>query len=39
MKTWIHFLLPDDEYKEKKIMAFLAEGAIILLLSLIGISF
>ncbi|WP_404406223.1 hypothetical protein [Jeotgalibacillus malaysiensis] len=39
MKTWIHFLLPDDEYKEKKIMAFLAEGAIILLLSLIGMTF
>lgn len=35
MKTWISFLLPDDEYKEKKMLYFIAEGAIILFLSLI----
>ncbi|MDZ5710767.1 DUF3278 domain-containing protein [Jeotgalibacillus haloalkalitolerans] len=39
MKTWISILLPDDEYKEKKIMAFLAEGSIILLITLIGMTF
>ncbi|MCF3943689.1 DUF3278 domain-containing protein [Oceanobacillus alkalisoli] len=35
MKSWISFLLPDDEYKEKKMLYFYAEGAIILFLSLI----
>ncbi|KIL42752.1 hypothetical protein KP77_33820 [Jeotgalibacillus alimentarius] len=35
MKTWIGFLLPDDEYKEKKILIFLAEGAVLLFLSLV----
>lgn len=37
MKSWISFLLPDDEYREKKILYFLAEGSIILVLFLIGI--
>lgn len=36
MKSWISILLPNDEYKEKRILYFLSEGAIILLLSLIG---
>lgn len=35
MKSWISFLLPDDEYKEKKLLHFLSEGAIILFLSLL----
>ncbi|MBM7580973.1 DUF3278 domain-containing protein [Jeotgalibacillus terrae] len=39
MKTWIGFLLPDDEYKEKKILTFLAEGAVLLFLSLIVMTF
>jgi uncharacterized membrane-anchored protein len=30
MKSWISFFLPNDEYKEKKILYFLSEGAIIL---------
>lgn len=36
MKSWISFLLPNDEYREKKILYFLSEGAIILLLFIIG---
>lgn len=35
MKSWISFLLPNDEYKEKKMLYFFSEGAIILFLSLI----
>ncbi|WP_137789259.1 hypothetical protein [Bacillus sp. E(2018)] len=35
MKTWISFLLPDDEYKERKMLYFFSEGAILLFLSLI----
>lgn len=35
MKSWISFLLPDDEYKQKKMLYFYSEGAIILFLSLI----
>ncbi|KIL53106.1 hypothetical protein [Jeotgalibacillus campisalis] len=35
MKTWVSLLLPNDEYKEKKILAFLAEGGSILFLALI----
>jgi hypothetical protein len=35
MKSWISFLLPRDEYKEKRMLYFYAEGAIILFLSLI----
>ncbi|MDQ0174903.1 DUF3278 domain-containing protein [Bacillus chungangensis] len=30
-KSWLSFLLPDDEYKERKVVYFLAEGSIILL--------
>lgn len=36
MKSWIAFLLPRDEYKEKMMLYFLAEGAVILLLALVG---
>ncbi|MCT2534873.1 DUF3278 domain-containing protein [Aquibacillus koreensis] len=36
MKSWITFLLPNDEYKEKRMLYFLSEGAIILMLTLIG---
>lgn len=35
MKSWISFLLPDDEYKEKKMLHFFSEGAILLFLSLL----
>lgn len=35
MKSWISFLLPNDEYKEKKMLYFFSEGAVILFLSLI----
>ncbi|WP_041096494.1 hypothetical protein [Bacillus badius] len=35
MKSWISFLLPNDEYKEKKMLYFFSEGAITLFLSLI----
>ncbi|GGA80018.1 DUF3278 domain-containing protein [Ornithinibacillus halotolerans] len=37
MKSWISFLLPDDEYRERKILYYLAEGAIFLVLLLIGL--
>lgn len=37
MKSWLSFLLPNDEYKEKKLLYFLAEGAVILLLALMFI--
>ncbi len=36
MRSWISFLLPNDEYKEKRILYFFSEGAIILLLILAG---
>lgn len=36
MKSWISVLLPDDEYKEKKMLQFLSEGAILLFLSLLA---
>lgn len=29
MKSWISFLLPDDEYREEKILYYLSEGSII----------
>lgn len=35
MKTWISFLLPEDEYKQKRMLYFYSEAAIILFLSLI----
>ena len=35
MKSWVSFLLPNDEYKEKRMLYFFTEGAIILLLSLV----
>lgn len=34
MKSWLSFFLQTDEYKENKIMQYLAEGSIILVLSL-----
>ncbi|WP_040983370.1 hypothetical protein [Oceanobacillus jeddahense] len=34
MKSWISFLMPEDEYKEKKMLYFLAEGAVVLVLFL-----
>lgn len=37
MKSWISFLLPEDEYKEKKLLYFLAEGAVILVAALLFI--
>ncbi|MGY0694654.1 hypothetical protein ACW2QC_18045 [Virgibacillus sp. FSP13] len=36
MKSWISFLLPNDEYKEKMMLYFYCEGALLLLLSLIA---
>lgn len=36
-KSWISFLLPNDEYKEKKVLYFFSEGAILLFLSLLVI--
>lgn len=30
-KTWLSFFLPDDEYKERKMLYFLAEASFILL--------
>src|SRR5690606_18111272 len=35
MKSWITFLIPNDEYKEKRMLYFLAEGGILLFLSLV----
>lgn len=35
MKSWISFLMPEDEYKEKKMLYFLAEGAALLVLFLV----
>lgn len=36
MKSWISFLLPKDEYKEKMILYLYSESVVILLLSLVG---
>ncbi|WP_257348714.1 DUF3278 domain-containing protein [Pseudalkalibacillus decolorationis] len=33
-KSWISFLLPDDEYKEKKMLYFMAESAVLLAVAL-----
>lgn len=30
MKTWLSFFLPKDEYKEKRMLQFIAEGGIVL---------
>ncbi|MGE7691611.1 DUF3278 domain-containing protein [Lysinibacillus sp. NPDC097214] len=35
MKSWISFLIPVDEYKEKKMLYFFSEGGILLFLFLI----
>ncbi|MEJ8777185.1 DUF3278 domain-containing protein [Pseudogracilibacillus sp. ICA-222130] len=37
MKSWLSFLLPDDEYREKKTLYIFSEGSVILLLFLIGV--
>ncbi|MFB1049802.1 DUF3278 domain-containing protein [Paraliobacillus sp. JSM ZJ581] len=37
MKSWLSFLLPVDEYKEKRILYFFSEGAVILIVFLVGI--
>ncbi|QFK71975.1 DUF3278 domain-containing protein [Pradoshia sp. D12] len=39
MKSWISFLIPDDEYKEKRMLYFFAEGGILLFLFLVLIMF
>jgi len=36
MRSWITFLLPSDEYKEKRMLYFFSEGGCILVLSLIA---
>lgn len=36
MKSWMSFFLPDDEYREKMMLYFFSESAVILLLSLVG---
>lgn len=38
IKSWVSFLLPDDEYKKQRMLYFIAEGAILLLIFL-GITF
>src|SRR5690625_6610718 len=38
IKSWISFLLPNDEYKRQRILHFFAEGSILLLIYL-GLSF
>jgi hypothetical protein len=35
MKSWISFLIPEDEYKEKRMLYFFAEGGILLFLFLV----
>ena len=35
MKSWISFLIPNDEYKEKKMLYFFSEGGIFLFLCLL----
>ncbi|MEI2466745.1 hypothetical protein [Niallia taxi] len=35
MKSWIAYFLPDDEYKEKQILVFITEAAILQILSII----
>ena len=39
MKSWISFLMPDDEYKEKRMLYFFAEGGVLLFLFLVLIMF
>jgi hypothetical protein len=34
IKSWLSFFLPDDEYKRQRIVYFLAEGSILLLIFL-----
>ncbi|WP_100330009.1 hypothetical protein [Bacillus xiapuensis] len=36
-KTWLSVLLPDDEYKERKLLFFLAESAVIMFALLFGL--
>lgn len=37
MKSWISFFLPQDEYKEKKMLYILSEGAVILFLAVLAV--
>ncbi|MCM2678002.1 hypothetical protein [Alkalicoccobacillus plakortidis] len=37
MRSWVSFLLPNDEYKREQILYFLTEGAFVLILYLVGI--
>lgn len=39
MKSWIAFFMPNDEYKEKRMLYFVAEGGILLILYLIAMLF
>ena len=36
MKTWIAYFMPEDEYKEKQMLYFFAEGATVLLLFMVS---
>ncbi|MFP7477128.1 hypothetical protein [Terribacillus saccharophilus] len=36
-KTWIGFLLPDDEYKRKNILVYFAEAAILQLVAVVAL--
>ena len=37
MKTWLTIFLPDDEYKERQMLHFLAEAAVLQVILLIGL--
>ena len=36
-KTWIRFLLPNDEYKRRNMLVYFAEAAILLLIAIISL--
>lgn len=36
MNSWISIFLPDDEYKRERVIYFLAEGGVLLLIYLVG---
>ncbi|WYP27339.1 hypothetical protein NSQ54_04280 [Alkalihalobacillus sp. FSL W8-0930] len=36
MKSWLSIFLPDDEYKRERVIYFLAEGGVLLLLYFVG---
>lgn len=35
MKSWIHFILPNDEYKQQKILYMMAEGFLLTLIAIV----